>query len=105
MAYGISQTGLGDLGFFRKPSLFGWGFGVTGSDCQYLYSVVKIDFGLAAAKLRETKQNVVFFFFDSIDYCGSELIGRLDFSMVGNCSSSDLWISLAPTVMVTSLVN
>ena len=43
------------------PSLFGWGFGVTGSDCQYLCSVVKIDFGLAAAKLRETKQNICFF--------------------------------------------
>ena len=63
--------------------------------------------GLAAAKLRETKQNIcfVFYIFDSIVYCGLELIGRLDFSMVGNCSSSDLWISLAPTVMVTSLVN
>ena len=88
VAYGISQTGLGDLGFFRKPTIFGWGFGVTGSDCQYLYSVVKIDFGLAAAKLRETKQNICLFFyiFDSIVYCGLELIGRLDFSMVGNCS-------------------
>ena len=61
--------------------------------------------GSSQAQGNQAKYLFFFYIFDSIVYCGLELIGRLDFSMVGNCSSSDLWISLAPTVMVTSLVN
>ena len=61
--------------------------------------------GSCQAQGNQAKYLFFFYIFDSIVYCGLELIGRLDFSMVGNCSASDLWISLAPTVMVTSLVN
>ena len=61
--------------------------------------------GSCQAQGNQAKYLFCFYIFDSIVYSGLELIGRLDFSMVGNCSSSDLWISLAPTVMVTSLVN
>ena len=61
--------------------------------------------GSCQAQGNQAKYLFCFYIFDSIVYCGLELIGRLDFSMVGNCSSSDLWISLAPTLMVTSLVN
>ena len=49
------------FGIFSKTIAFWLGIWCH-SQWQYLYSVVKIDFGLAAAKLRETKQNICFVF-------------------------------------------